>query len=46
MVLAVIDYWHSVNCDFWLFGLHDKNARAYLYGNLYVTDEFMPENED
>lgn len=25
--------------------LHDKNTGLYLYGNLYVVDEFMREKE-
>lgn len=25
--------------------LHDKSMGLYLYGNLYVADEFMRENE-
>lgn len=25
--------------------LHDKSTGLYLYGNLYIADEFMRENE-
>lgn len=38
---ALQQYYESQTCD----DLHDKSTGLYLYGDLYVADEFMREKE-